>query len=151
MEHTGKKMCYTAEVFIVHKNKVLLRMHDKYHFWCSVGGHMEPEEDPNQAALREVREEVGLTIELWGGQRKFRVEEGTLRNLVPPTAINRHETGDGHEHVTFVYFATVETDAVVAEGEKDEWRWVSREELARMDLKENIREYAEGALEALAS
>lgn len=151
MAHTAEKMCYTAEVFVLFENKVLLRMHDKYRFWCSVGGHIEPGEDPNEAALREVKEEVGLEIELWTGDKKFHVDEGTFRNVVPPVALNRHSTGDGHEHVTFVYFARAKTDAVVPEKDGDEWRWVSKEDIATMDLKDNVREYALGALSALSS
>lgn len=32
---------FTAEVFIVYQDKVLLRFHDKYHKWLAVGGHIE--------------------------------------------------------------------------------------------------------------
>jgi 8-oxo-dGTP pyrophosphatase MutT (NUDIX family) len=55
---------HTVEVFVVSGGKVLLRKHDKYGIWLSVGGHIELDEDPNQAALREVKEEVGLDTEL---------------------------------------------------------------------------------------
>jgi 8-oxo-dGTP pyrophosphatase MutT (NUDIX family) len=150
MSHTGDTMCYTAEVFIVYRGRVLLRMHDKYHFWCSIGGHVEKGEDPNEAALREVKEEVGLDIVLWDKRQQYTVHEGSFKNIVPPVALNRHETGDGHEHVTFVFFAETASDAVVPERPEDEWRWVSKEELATMDLKENIREYAIGAIASLA-
>ena len=125
-------------------------MHDKYHFWCSVGGHIEPDEDPIQGALREVKEEVGLDVVLWDGNKRFTTTEKTFDNLIPPVAVNRHLAGDAHEHVTFVYFATVTTDKIVPEHSRDEWRWVSKEELAVMDLKPNIREYAEGALDTLS-
>ena len=60
MPHIHNKIDFTVEVFIVYDNKVLLRKHDKYGMWLSVGGHIELDEDSNQAALREVKEEVGL-------------------------------------------------------------------------------------------
>jgi 8-oxo-dGTP pyrophosphatase MutT (NUDIX family) len=142
---------FTSEVFIVHKGKVLLRMHPNLKIWCSVGGHIDAGEDPNTAALREVKEEVGLDVRLWDGNKRFHVNDPHLRNLVPPVGLNRHTSYDGHEHVTFVFFATSETDAVVPEHENDEWRWVARDELDGMDLLPNIREYAEGALKELAS
>lgn len=41
MPHIHDKIDFTADVFIVHKNKVLLCMHDKYHMWLCVGGHIE--------------------------------------------------------------------------------------------------------------
>ena len=64
MPHIHEKVDFTVEVFIVYKDKVLLRKHDKYGIWLSVGGHIELDEDPVQAALREVKEEVCLNIEL---------------------------------------------------------------------------------------
>jgi|SRR5665213_1251063 len=146
-----KGIHFTSEVFIVHRDKVLLRMHPKLNIWLSIGGHIEAGEDPNQAALREVREEVGLDVELWGGRKTFHVDEESFKNLVPPVALNRHITGTGHEHVTLVFFATSKTDAVIPENDGDQWRWVSKEDLATMDLVPNIREYAEGALKELAS
>ncbi len=150
MAHIHETMDFTAEVFIVYKNTVLLRMHDKYKFWCSVGGHIEVGEDPNEAALREVKEEVGLDVVLWDAPQRFTTIENSFRNLVPPVGLNRHQAGERHEHVTFVYFATSKTDAVRPEHPDDEWKWATREDLARMDLRTNIREYAEAALGELA-
>ena len=58
-------MDFCAETFIVYKNTVLLRKHDKLKRWLSVGGHIELYEDPSEAAVREVKEEVGLDVELY--------------------------------------------------------------------------------------
>ena len=38
MSHIHEKIDFTVEVFIVHKSRVLLRMHDKYKKWMSVAG-----------------------------------------------------------------------------------------------------------------
>jgi ADP-ribose pyrophosphatase YjhB (NUDIX family) len=151
MAHIHDKIDFTAEVFVVFQNKVLLRKHDKYGIWLSVGGHIELEEDPNQAALREVKEEVGLDIELWDEGMQFTVQEENFKNLIPPVAVCRMHVEPTHEHVTFVYFARAQTDTVVPEKADDEWRWVSKEDIASMDLKDNVREYALGALSALSS
>jgi len=64
MPHIHKLIDFTVEVFIVHKHKVLLRRHDKYKKWLSIGGHIELHEDPVEAAIREVKEEVGLEVEV---------------------------------------------------------------------------------------
>jgi ADP-ribose pyrophosphatase YjhB (NUDIX family) len=66
MPHLHEKLDFVSDVFIVHENKVLLRKHDKYKIWLSVGGHIEAGEDPTEAAIREVKEEVGLDIKLVG-------------------------------------------------------------------------------------
>jgi 8-oxo-dGTP pyrophosphatase MutT (NUDIX family) len=64
MAGSNRSIDVTVEVFVVFRNRVLLRKHEKYGIWLSVGGHIEPDEDPNQAAVREVREEAGLEIAL---------------------------------------------------------------------------------------
>lgn len=46
MPHIHEKIDFTVEVFIVHENKVLFRMHDKFKKWMSAGGHIELDEDP---------------------------------------------------------------------------------------------------------
>ena len=60
MPHIHKKIDFTVEVFVVYKDKVLLRMHDKHHIWLSVGGHIELGEDPVEAAKREVKRKLSL-------------------------------------------------------------------------------------------
>jgi 8-oxo-dGTP pyrophosphatase MutT (NUDIX family) len=152
MPHIHEKIDYTVEVFIVHKNKVLLRMHDKYKIWCSVGGHIELDEDPIEAAYREVKEEVGLAITLVGPDIPvFSGKE--YATLLPPRYLGRHRATPTHEHVVFIYFARADTDTLedpVHEHERAETRWVTKEELETMDLVPNMKFYATEALKALS-
>ena len=153
MAHIHEKIDYTADVFIVHRGKVLLRMHDKYHLWLVPGGHIELDEDPNEAAIREVKEEVGLDIKLWDGNIGPIQNDSRVRVLIPPVSMNRHSIGDRHEHISLVYFATTPHDGVVvdeAHGDAShEWRWFTREELDTTDIPQNIREYAKFALDTI--
>lgn len=150
MPHIHDKIDFAVEVFVVYNNKVLLRFHDKYKIWLSVGGHVELDEDPTQAAVREVKEEVGLDILLWDGNKQLSIERPDFQELIPPVSMNRHPINDTHTHISMIYFATATTDVVVPEKETDTWRWLSREELdAMQDLREDIRFYARRALEIL--
>lgn len=148
MPHIHEKIDFTVEVFVVHKNKVLLRRHDKYKMWLSVGGHIELDEDPNEAALREVKEEVGLDIQLYD-TRTFKHEHGQEKELIAPIFLKRHPVPHNHEHVVLTYFATSDTDRVIPEKPTDEWKWVTREELDSMDLRPDVRHYAQTALAIL--
>lgn len=154
MSHIHDRIDFTVEVFIVHKNKVLLRMHDKYKKWMSVGGHVELDEDPVEAAHREVKEEVGLDIELVGNQKVFHDFDHS-RELLPPIALNRHRTNtEGHEHVTLVYFARAKGTDIKAQYEDDkseECQWCSKEEVKKLDLWPNVRAYALAALARLGT
>lgn len=149
MPHIHDKIDMTAEVFIVHKGRVLLRKHDKYNMWLSVGGHVELHEDPNEAAVREVKEEVGLDVQLFDS-RTFKPKTERYKELIPPEFTNRHRISDTHEHVTMVYFASSDIDVVCnSEDEKSEGlKWFSESELndPQYELSEHIRTYAAAAI-----
>jgi 8-oxo-dGTP pyrophosphatase MutT (NUDIX family) len=156
MPHIHEKIDFTVEVFIVYKDKLLLRMHDKYNIWLSVGGHIELDEDPVEAATREVREEVGLEVKIIGnaeGPITDAKENRDYKYLIPPRYMGRHPVSPTHEHVALVYFATTESDKIsdsLSEHERANTKWVTKEELNKMDLVPNVRFYCEEALKELA-
>ena len=145
MSHIHEKIDFTVEVFVVYKNKVLLRLHDKYKIWLSVGGHIELDEDPNQAALREVKEEVGLDVKLIGNFKPKIIRE-KYKELIPPKFINIHQVNPTHQHVTLTYFAKTSKNKIKPENIEDHWKWVTNKELDLMDLKPDIKYYAKTAL-----
>lgn len=125
--------------------------------WLPPGGHIELDEDPNQAAHREVKEECGLAITLLeptrssAGFSSVWQEEG-LKVLVPPFYFNIHTAAPEHRHADFVYFATTDIDAVVPEHEGDAWRWWTKDELvADTTLWPSVRFYSLEALKEAAS
>ncbi|OGZ97507.1 MAG: hypothetical protein A3J10_02800 [Candidatus Sungbacteria bacterium RIFCSPLOWO2_02_FULL_54_10] len=153
MPHIHEKIDFTAEVFVVYRNTVLLRKHDKYKIWLSVGGHIELDEDPNQTAIREVKEEVGLDVVLADGLRPFTKETSGYKELIPPMFLNRNRISDTHEHVTLTYFARAETDrlAILDHEKSAEIKWFTRSDLEKNEygIKEAIRQYALRALDVL--
>ena len=149
MPHIHDLIDFTVEVYIVCENTVLLRKHDKYGLWLGVGGHIELDEDPNEAALREVREEVGLDVKLISDEPPY--EDGAYRELIPPRFMNRHPITETHEHVSLIYFARSDAKELsLSETEKsEECRWFTFEELDDTTIKERIRHYARAALTTL--
>ncbi len=100
-----------------------------------------------------VKEETGLDIKLWDGNQKLKMNNEHGNELIPPIGINRHFTTSDktHEHINMVYFATANTDQLnPAEGEQqDGLQWCAKEDLQTMDLREDVKFYAELALETL--
>ena len=154
MPHIHERIDFTVEVFVVYKNTVLLRMHDKYKKWLSVGGHIELDEDPNEAAVREVKEEVGLDVTLADNLRPFQKDTLEYRELIPPKFLNRHKISDTHEHITLIYFARARTDRLVIpenHEKSEEIKWFTKAELEKNQygISDTIRFYALKALEEL--
>ena len=71
--------------------------------WLPLGGHIELDEDPEQAALREAKEESGLDVELLG-ERPPTTSPGT-RALIAPRFLDIHRINDTHEHIGMIYWA----------------------------------------------
>lgn len=155
MAHIHDKIDFTVEVFIVYNNTVLLRKHDKYDLWLSVGGHIELDEDPNEAAIREVKEEVGLDIVLDDSLRKFTNNSENYTELIPPYFVNRHRINASHEHVTLTYLARSKGNMIVqpdGDERSKQCTWFTKQAiLDATDLKESVKHYALRALEVLAS
>lgn len=152
MPHVNELIDFVVDTFVVYNNKVLLRFHDKYNIWLSVGGHIELNEDPNQAAVREVKEEVGLDVELFGDAQLPKVNSANYKELIPPAFMDIHKISETHRHIGMRYFAKAFSDKVVEpEGEKSGgWKWMTKDEiLAATDIDELIKFYALKALEAL--
>lgn len=156
MAHIHEKIDFTVSVQIVHDNKVLLHMHKKLHIWLPPGGHIELDEDPNEAALREAKEETGLDVELIGEVRSYD-SPYNARELILPRFLNRHfyDKTHSHEHVDLCYFARPISDPSQArhEIEGGEIRWFTKEELERNEenIVPDVRAHALAALKELAS
>ena len=103
MAHIHEKIDFTVAIFVVRAGKVLLIHHRKLDQWLPLGGHIELDEDPEQAALREAKEESGLDVELLG-ERPPTTGPGT-RALIAPRFLDIHRISDTHEHIGMIYWA----------------------------------------------
>jgi 8-oxo-dGTP pyrophosphatase MutT (NUDIX family) len=154
MAHIHEKIDFTVSICIVYKNKVLLHKHKVLGIWLPPGGHIELDEDPNQAALREAKEETGLDVELVGERVAYDTPY-SARELIPPKFLNRHYYDDTHthEHVDLAYFAKAKSDAAEHEVAGGEIRWFTKEELESdgFDIVEDVRAHARAALSELGT
>jgi 8-oxo-dGTP pyrophosphatase MutT (NUDIX family) len=132
MAHIHEKIDFTVAVFIVHREKVLLVHHRNLDKWLPLGGHIELDEDPEAAALREVQEESGLDIELLG-ERPPTTEPGT-RALIAPRFLDIHRITDTHQHIGMMYWARPRKNGrlKLAAAEHHDIRWCSAEDLDRL-------------------
>lgn len=147
MAHIHEDIDWTVDVYIVHHNKVLLRLHEKYGIWLGVGGHIELDEDPLQAAKRECLEEVGLKIQINTEETLTAASDEESQDLPVPAFMNIHRISATHRHIGMVYYATCDTNVVTPENENDTWEWLTEEQVcAKKDMLSKVRHYALGAL-----
>lgn len=151
MAHIHEKIDFTASIYIVKDGKILLHKHKKLGIWLQPGGHIELDEDPTQAALREAKEETGFDVELIGLPSLATEPLARSKGLLLPIFLNRHNYDETHEHIDFSYFARVVGGSLVPE-EGVEMRWFSREEVEKneINLFADTRAYALAALDYFA-
>lgn len=136
---------FTSTVLIVHRNKVLLHRHKKSGSLLPVGGHVDRDELPQDAALREAREEAGLQITLHDTDA---LRFGDVQVLARPAHMLLINMNPYHQHIDFIFYATATTDQVQPlEGESDQLFWYTQDEIATTPMAENIRGLALEALE----
>jgi 8-oxo-dGTP pyrophosphatase MutT (NUDIX family) len=131
MAHIHEKIDFTVAIFVVHNEKILLIHHRKLDKWLPLGGHIELNEDPEQAALREAKEESGLDVELLG-ERPPTTSPGT-RALIAPRFLDIHRISDTHEHIGMIYWAKPRGGKVqLATEEHHDIRWCSADDLDKL-------------------
>ncbi len=150
MPHLFYYLDFTVSVFVVHREKVLLADHRQLDRWLPLGGHIEPGEDPEQAALREVAEESGLAVELCG-ERPPREFPGTKR-LVAPVYLDVHDIAGEHRHIGMIYYARATSDRTTLSAEEHrQIRWFDARELQspKWKILDAIQFYAADAIRRL--
>ena len=148
MAHIHEKIDFTVAIFVVHQAKVLLVHHRNLGKWLPLGGHIELDEDPEMAALREAREESGLEVELLG-DRPPTTEPGT-RALIAPRFLDIHRITDTHEHIGLIYWARPKRGTLtLSVTEHHDIRWCSSADLDALQppMTEAVKWYCRQALE----
>jgi 8-oxo-dGTP pyrophosphatase MutT (NUDIX family) len=149
--HIHEAIDFTVAIFVVHDQRILLILHRKLNKWLPLGGHIELNEDPEMAALREAREESGFEVELIG-DRPPTTEPGT-RALIAPRFLDIHRISKTHEHIGLIYWARPKSGAMtLAAEEHHNIEWFSAEELDRLEppMSNAVKWYCRKAIEEIA-
>jgi 8-oxo-dGTP pyrophosphatase MutT (NUDIX family) len=110
----------TVSAIVVGPRGVVLHRHRRLHRWLQPGGHVEPGEMPEDAVLREVREETGLRAE-------HRVGSPRLLH------VDVHEAAGAHVHLDLRYLlAGEDRDPTPEPGESTEVAWFGWDEAVEL-------------------
>ncbi|WP_276250209.1 NUDIX domain-containing protein [Haloarcula rara] len=150
---------FVATIYAVHDGAVALHEHDKLEMWLPAGGHLDRDELPHEAALRETEEELGMAVDLVAPQEAITSE--TVRSIPQPQHflvedINVDQNGAvGHQHIDFIFYGHAPTrDIQPGPGEQpaEDWTWFTAAELdaCSNEIPADVVEIGQRAIEAVA-
>ncbi len=119
---------FTVTGFVSQNGRTALHWH-RLGRWLPPGGHVEPDEDPLQAVLREVQEELGLDVEVIAGERAFAYTHPRQLPVPAAMAVYDLEHGDRtvrehHQHIDLIYFTRPLVADAPAAGHSDDHAWI---------------------------
>ena len=138
---------FTATAMIRNgRGEFLLHEHPKLGFWLPPGGHIDPNEEPQETVVREVFEETGLacTVVSCAYPFKHRVNNSSHTQLLPmPLAILKEFIMDKkngeHWHIDMVYLCEL---VLPDETPNSPFHWVPFNELANLNIPNDVIELA---------
>lgn len=131
---------FTATLYLVARMegilKIFLHKHKKLARWIGIGGHVENHENPLEALIREVREEIGTDVTLLPQSKKPLLGTPDAIELPPPHLmfefkIDAYQDEPEHSHIDFVYIGTVSNPQEIRM--REEYCWFSESELRQVD------------------
>jgi len=152
MAHIHEKIDFTVAIFVVEEGRVLMILHRNLRKWLPLGGHIELDEEPEIAALREAKEESGLDVVLLG-ERPPTSGPG-VRALIAPRFMDIHRISDTHEHIGLIYFARpVGGELSLAKEEHHDIRWCAPEDLDALQpaISDSVKWYCLKAIEEVTA
>lgn len=150
------KRQFTASVYILHHEKVLLVFHKKMKKWMPPGGHLDPSELPPEAAIREALEETGVEIELISEEHVWVEETWNSKSFQRPFMclvenISATPKEEAHQHIDFIYIGRPKnlgcesssidlgnTQVLYNKQEVEDARWFSLSEIESLEVHEEL-------------
>jgi 8-oxo-dGTP diphosphatase len=131
---TGIRHFTASAVVFDEADRVLLVHHNKVRLWLYPGGHIDPNEDPAQAAVREVREEAGIDVEIIREDRFRHPAVGTVPSpfAIITMPVTDREVG-AHHHIDMLYVCRALSNEVTHQPEEvGGCTWVAVADVARL-------------------
>ena len=122
-DETADAVHVTGSGIVVGDRGIVLLKHKRMGIWLQPGGHLDPDEAPWDAAVRETYEETGLDVRLAGG-----VDDHGDPALLH---VDVHDGPRGHLHLDLRYLLDGgDADPDPPEGESQDVAWFGWDEAA---------------------
>lgn len=137
--------------YCFYNNKVLLTHHKKLDKWLPPGGHIHENETPDDALVREFREETDLDITILN-KNEVELSGDIKRQLAVPFYVNVHNVGD-HDHCCLYYLCKSKNadNLKLNKYELKDYSWFSLEDLEKDFVPADVRNIAKMAFKCYES
>jgi ADP-ribose pyrophosphatase YjhB (NUDIX family) len=138
---------FTASGVVVQDGHILLVNHKRIGAWVPPGGHVEPDELPEETVVREILEETGVEVEIISDPMPKAADGDPdafflLRPLFVQ-AVVAVEKGERYYHIDLAYLCRPKQTGLPplsCSPEVKESRWIKLTELTSVPLAKNVPE-----------
>ena len=141
---------YFAAGYLIKDDKALLVHHKKFDKWTPPGGHIEEDETPNQALIREWKEELNLDIDILPAYESAFSGDTNATPIPMPFHIDLEKEGFDVPHLGyFFYVKLLDENHIISiqESEIHNAKWFSKEDLAYLSTFDQVRALAKYAID----
>ena len=132
-ERIGNQLLFMPSVSAIIINadgQILLAFHTDRNVWGTIGGAIDPFEQPEEAVAREVREETGLVVEV----------QGLVGVFSGPEFVVEYPNGDRTLYLSVAYRCRIIGGELQPDGEEiSEARFFSPEELPMVPMPAHVQ------------
>lgn len=139
-----KHFTVTTYLYDTSRQYTLFLFHPKLNTWLPPGGHIEPNETPEEAARREIAEEIGdveLNFVVKGDPPQ--VIDVRTEILLQPHVILSEQIETDHYHLDMIFIAEIDKNQKYHSPEGLDLKWFTIEEIKNTpDIFNNVKQIA---------
>lgn len=148
---------FTASAMVFCRGHLLLVHHRRLQAWVPPGGHVEPNELPHEAALREVKEETGMSVSIIADPQPVTNDADAFFMPMPLyfQSVLAKENGQDFYHYDLAYLCTLalpnkeELPAPTGNKEVHDCQWFPYTNLSSLKLAKNVINAVELSLDRI--
>lgn len=139
-----------ASGYLVKNNKVLLVHHKKFDKWTPPGGHLEENETPDEAVIREWREELGLDINVIPAHESAFAGDANATPIPMPFHIDLEREGFDVPRIGYFFYVRLnnpDQPTKIKGMELKDMKWFAKGDLHQIPTFDQVRALASYAIE----
>ena len=145
---------FTATGIVFNKSKqILMIFHKKLNVWLPPGGHIEENELPTKAVIREIFEETGIKVEVLQIENKIlTLSYNDCTELEKPfiLLLENIEGNWKHNHIDMVYICkALNENVILQKAEVNDIGWFEINQVEKLKTFENVKQSIQKAFEII--